>query len=272
MYRSKIQITSCLPRAIIVGYWHLLAKEDKEKYQKLFKRICDSRGSFQTTEAHKFRSAVTIPPNRAGSIEDIPLYETFLQVSIVVLSSRIGNRKVYAGSPMYDKKIFIYHSDQGNEAHFDTITKVNAMMRKSYYCDKCDKGFKSRNGHKCSEWCNVCQKSKCKQKTVKIFPDCNKKCRSQECYIAHKTKKKSGKGKHKNKNSSTMCEQSWECLECGLTMKRENRSSNEHECGEVKCKSCNQYYLDEDQHLCYMRAFASEVNPEKFIFYDFECT
>ena len=113
MYTSKIQITLCLPRAIIVGYWHLLAKEDKEKYQKLFKRICDSRGSFQTTEAHKFRSAVSIPPNRAGSIEDIPLYDTFLQVSIAVLSSRIGNRKVYAGSPMYDKKIFIYHSDQG---------------------------------------------------------------------------------------------------------------------------------------------------------------
>ena len=58
-----------------------------------------------------------------------------------------------------------------------------------------------------------------------------------------------------------MCEQSWECLECGLTMKRENRSSNEHECGEVKCKYCHQYYLDNDQHLCYMRAFASEVNP-----------
>ena len=38
---------SCLPRAIIVGYWHLLAKEDKEKYQKLFKRICDSRGYFK---------------------------------------------------------------------------------------------------------------------------------------------------------------------------------------------------------------------------------
>ena len=39
---------------------------------------------------------------------------------------------------MYDKKIFIYHSDQGNGVHFDTITKVNAMMCKSHYCDKCD--------------------------------------------------------------------------------------------------------------------------------------
>ena len=69
-----------------------------------------------------------------------------------------------------------------------------------------------------------------------------------------------------------MCEQSLECLESGLTMKRENRNSNKHECGEVKCKSCHQYYLDEDQHLCYVRAFASEIKPEKFIFYDFECT
>ena len=61
---------------------------------------------------------------------------------------------------MYDKKIFIYHSDQGNGGHFDTITKVNAMMCKSYYCDKCDKEVKNRDNHKCSEWCNVCGRSK----------------------------------------------------------------------------------------------------------------
>ena len=153
---------------------------------------------------------------------------------------------------MYDKKIFIYHSDKRNGGHFDTITKVNAMMCKSYYCDKCDKGFKNRDGHKCSEWCNVCRRSKCKQKTIKICPDCNKKCRSEECYIAHKTKQKSGKGKHKK--NFNFHEKSWECLECGLTKKRENRNSN-HEYSEVKCKSCHQYYLDEDPTFMLHKSF-----------------
>ena len=30
--------------------------------------------------------------------------------------------------------------------------------------------------------------------------------------------------------------------------------------------------MEQDVHLCYMRAFSSDLAPEKFIFYDFECT
>ena len=30
--------------------------------------------------------------------------------------------------------------------------------------------------------------------------------------------------------------------------------------------------MSNEQHLCYMRSFTSDVNPDKFIFYDSECT
>ena len=40
----------------------------------------------------------------------------------------------------------------------------------------------------------------------------------------------------------------------------------------MKCRVCHEYYLDEDNHLCYLRAFSSDLGPDKFIFYDFECT
>ena len=30
--------------------------------------------------------------------------------------------------------------------------------------------------------------------------------------------------------------------------------------------------MSNEQHLCYMRSFTSDLNPDKFIFYDFECT
>ena len=40
----------------------------------------------------------------------------------------------------------------------------------------------------------------------------------------------------------------------------------------MKCRVCHEYYLDEDNHLCYLRAFSSDLEPDKFIFYDFECT
>ena len=30
--------------------------------------------------------------------------------------------------------------------------------------------------------------------------------------------------------------------------------------------------MSNEQHLCYMRSFTSDLDPDKFIFYDFECT
>ena len=66
-----------------------------------------------------------------------------------------------------------------------------------------------------------------------------------------------------------MCEQSWQCPDCGVNINTESRKPTLHECEEVKCKVCGEYHLDDEQHLCYMRAFSSDVEPDKFIFYDF---
>ena len=102
--------------------------------------------------------------------------------------------------------------------------------------------------------------------------DCNKMCRSYECYISHKAEKRNGKGKNKGQVMASLCEQNWQCPDCCVNIKKGSRDITLHECGEMQCKVCHQYFLEEDNHLCYMRAFTSDVDPEKFIFYDFECT
>ena len=71
---------------------------------------------------------------------------------------------------------------------------------------------------------------------------------------------------------ASLCEQNWQCPDCCVNIKKGSRDITLHECGEMQCKVCHQYFLEEDNHLCYMRAFTSDVDPEKFIFYDFECT
>ena len=140
---------------------------------------------------HQLKCTTGIPANRFGTMEDIYLYEDFLQIGIVVISARAGNRKVYPGSSKYENKIFLYHSGLPGKGHFDTIVKVNALLCKQYYCDKCDKGFKNRTGHKCEVWCNVCGRENCeKQKDSRICPDCNKEVRSQSYFLAHKLEKK----------------------------------------------------------------------------------
>lgn len=264
---------SCLPRAIIVGYRKLLADENKgnSKHLSDYRKVCDSRNSLQGNESEKLRKAVKIPNSRPGCLTDIILYERYLRVSIVVISSRIGNQKVYNGCPDYNRKIYLYHSDNSyGKGHFDTITKMNAMMCTQYYCNNCDKGFKSRNQHKCKVWCNVCGKNNCSESSDTILcSDCNKTCRSFECFQQHKIQP-IGKGKNKGNQLSSMCDQFWQCLDCGLNIKKMEREISTHECGESLCKVCKQYHLESEQHLCYMRMFQSENNPEKFIFYDFE--
>ena len=161
---------SCLPRAIVVGYKHLMTKLSKDQESlKVYNRIRDYRCSLQRIEATNLRQGVGIPDNRFGTIEDIYLYEDFLQVGIVVISARAGNRKVYPGFPKYENKIFLYHSGLPGKGHFDTIVKVNALLCKQYYCDKCDKGFKSRTSHKCDVWCNVCGRENCQKKKTAEF-------------------------------------------------------------------------------------------------------
>ena len=262
---------SCLPRAIMVGYRHMQANLSKDQESlKVYNRIRDYRCNLQRIEATNLRQALGIPANRFGTMDDIYLYEDFLQVSIVVISARAGNRKVYPGSSKYENKIFLYHSGIPGKGHFDTIVKVNALLCKQYYCDKCDKGFKNRTGHKCQVWCNVCGRENCEKKTDwKICPDCNKEVRSQECFTAHQVQKK-GRGKNQNVSLPSLFEQYWQCKECGVSIKRDEKES--HKCGEVTCYNCGHSYMSNEQHLCYMRSFTSDLTPDKFIFYDFECT
>ena len=73
---------------------------------KVYNRISDYRCSLQRIEATNLRQGVGIPDNRFGTIEDIYLYEDFLQVGIVIISARAGNRKVYPGSPSMKTKYF----------------------------------------------------------------------------------------------------------------------------------------------------------------------
>ena len=145
----------CLPRAILVGFSHLWYKRNpNENTARNYNRMRDGRCNFQRDEAIAMRKEVGIP-DRPGTIEDVYLYEEYLQVSIVVIGARADNQKVYPGTTKFADKIYLYHSGEPPNTHFDTIVKVNALLTTSYYCDHCDKGFQNRNSHTCAYWCGV---------------------------------------------------------------------------------------------------------------------
>ena len=67
-----------------------------------------------------------------------------------------------------------------------------------------------------------------------------------------------------NVSLPSLCEQYLQCKECGISIKRDEKES--HECGEVTCYNCGHSYMSNEQHLCYMRSFTSDLSPDKFIF------
>ena len=152
--RSTVTIKNndnlCLPRAILVGYTHLMSKiKQTEQSAKLYNRMRESRCNFQREEAIKLARIVGIPTHRAGSMADIHLYEDYLQISITVVSAIIDDRKIYSGSEKYAHKIFLYHSGKPPYTRFDTIVNMNGLLHKPKYSDVCDKRIKKpKQSHK----------------------------------------------------------------------------------------------------------------------------
>ena len=261
----------CLPRAIVVGLARLLHKKNEEDVdlKKFYDKIRKKGSKLQEEEALFLLLRSGLPVHRSGISSDIPVYENILGISICLFSAQTGNRRVYNGNTSYEDKIFLYHYENEKGGHFDVLTEVNQLMCTSYYCDDCGKGFKNSTQHKCSNWCNICG-TKCLKGLEKVCETCNRTCRSMACYIRHKKVKKIDRGNRKGQYSLSLCEQYWDCPKCGVTLQKINRSPNQHECGEIRCPSCNEYFLHED-HLCYMRSTYNEREVSKFIFYDFEC-
>ena len=273
----------CLHRAIAVGLSNLdeIKPHGKKRIPFTYKQMKERRGSIQKRGAYSAITQAGIPhtktqedeliPLREGCIFDIPLYEKKFKVSIVVFSAQYNNSPVYPGNPYHEDKIFLYHSKIKERGHFDLITSPKGMMSTPYFCVHCLKGFSSAYKHSCKYWCSICGRPECIEgKRVKQCTDCNKLCRSADCYQLHKEKKTRGRGKNKGLILASLCEQFWECPECHVTLKRSERAISSHKCGEMKCNVCQQYHMDSN-HLCYMRSIDSESKHDKFIFYDYEC-
>ena len=262
----------CLPRAIVVAVAHLNMKENvgDKKFVSEYDKVRNSRNNTQRYRAEELRLAVGIPRDRGGVLEDIPLYENYLKVSICVVSSVMGYKRVYTGNDKYNRRICLVHEGSMEEGHFDVVTKLNGLIGTPYYCEECGVGFKNKGAHNCKVFCKVCGRKGCLYGETVTCSDCNMICRSEQCYEAHKMQKKITKGKDKGKISESRCEQNWKCPDCGIELKVNQRRKELHECGEIYCNFCNDYYMDEN-HLCYMRGVNNDTEYSKFIFYDFEC-
>ena len=132
-----------------------------------------------------------IPLMSPGLLQHISLYKDALQVSITVISVCSGNKRIYKSNNYYDLQIALYHVQEDHESwgHFTVITKINALLSKSYYYDNCNMAFNNCKAHRYKDWCNICGRSQCTKIDEEITCTfCNAPCRSHECLNANQTK------------------------------------------------------------------------------------
>lgn len=263
---------TCLARAVVVAHAHMekFKFPADKSFSLKYDRLRNSKNKTQGAMAQNLIDLIKIDKEEMGNLQHIPKYEDFLKVGICVISASLGNKRVYNGNAIYTDRLFLLHSGSLENGHFDVITKVNAMMNTQYYCEECGKGFKDRTSHKCRIWCNVCGRKSCTLTNPITCSVCNRLCRSENCMKAHLSKITSGRGKFAGIVLKSLCERSWECPECKAIVDLESRGVSSHECGEVFCNICKQYFLNE-HHLCYMKSLSPKTDFDKFIFYDFEC-
>lgn len=80
------------------------------------------------------------------------------------------------------------------------IIKVNALMSKRFYCDKCGILFDKEKKYVCLDWCGVCDSVVCERRASVesggggvndlVCSDCNRSCRFKECFERYKIRKK----------------------------------------------------------------------------------
>ena len=277
----KIENTDhrCLARAIVVALarWQWDSKRDDETY-KFYDRIRKGNGPLQEKEAKALIEKAGVPRDREGWLKDVPLYEKSVEMNIVVVSTRAGNKNVYNGCGRFDKTLYLYHSEtleNPPRGHFDVITKMPGFTSQGFYCEYCQKSFTKKTKHCCKNYCNLCGRKNCNftENVAEVeCRECNRVCRSLDCWNAHQ-RPPIGRGKNQNKALRSICQQFYKCKECGLVMERQKKHNvEEHICGETYCGVCCKYYMGE-RHQCFIRSMdKSEKEITKFIFFDFECT
>ena len=279
----------CLARAIVVANAHLnkelfkhVGMPSSKFYADIYKRLRDKRNVVvQKEAAMDLMRNSGVPLNREGRVTDLPLYEDFLQRRIVVLSSTCDEKRIYGGNHRYAHTLFLYHSTkEDGKGHFDTIISMSGFITAPYYCDQCKVGYKKR--HFCNSKCAVCDRKNCLPLEQKICEVCHQLCKSEECYTVHKVKtnklseqeqeeeEEEEEEEEKTNKFLSPCEKNIHCPHCNLNLKK-RRLLKHHVCGESYCKTCKLFH-QEKHHKCFFRGQTRMSLPEKFLFYDFECT
>ena len=110
-------------------YRHVLDKERKECFN-FAKRLCE---------------LADVSTEKQCSINDIERFEKVLDLQILVISSKLGNKFIRIGeNETGRKKAFLYLIDDSECGHFAAIVSITGFFSCSYFCKDCLKPYSDK--------------------------------------------------------------------------------------------------------------------------------
>ena len=150
-----------------------------------------------------------------------------------------------------------------HDGHFSVITTMPGFVRRSYWCDRCNRGRNSTT-HQClADYCTHCkQNTGCKQTGPLIrCNDCDRDFLSEECYENHRRKSplrtgkaRKARGKQEEDSARSVCELVRFCTVCRALINGLDQDQLRfgHRCGKRWCRNCREFINANQEHLCYI--------------------
>ena len=262
----------CLARSIACGWACLRVRDapdaDKEDFSREYKHIIRGDLSRKTSRQKKmalgYMNQLGLPEDKVCSLEDIPLFEKLLNISIVVISIPAGYNVIYHNKELTESnsRVYLLYSEIDGKGHFDFIKTLSGVYSSSYFCHKCLKPYEVKKTHICCNVCNLCEGSNCVKEDARSCLKCKRFFNSDACFSRHRTIKEDG--------GKSICSKYRGCTRCYSVIDLEKRNMSEHVCGEYKCRICRE--IVPEDHICSLNNIYSKTAPEKRYYYDFECS
>ncbi|XP_071509043.1 uncharacterized protein [Diadema antillarum] len=162
----------CCARAIVTG----IARIENDENWNSIRQSYGKQGEY----AKSLHREASVPYVKCG-IDEIKQFENTARMRnyrVILISKENLNTIIYAGPDDRQHAIYLYHHDD----HYDLVTSLSAFYRRSYFCEKCLKGYDVKFDHKCENACKLCRSTSC--------PSPAKTDQYQHCYDCNRNFKK----------------------------------------------------------------------------------
>ena len=127
-----------------------------------YKHVLDKGRKECTTFAKRLCDLVGVSTEKPCNINEIEHFERLLNLQILVISAKLGNKFIRVGEDEPGrKKVYLYLVERDDFSHFTAIANITGFFCCSYFCSTCLKPYNDKDKHSCETTCSVCCSSDC---------------------------------------------------------------------------------------------------------------